>query len=96
MIPLSPITHPELDLWLLGFTSAASAVAALFFLRFWRNTRDRLFLAFALFFAVQGGTRAAVVSVPHPNDAGFWVYGLRLLSIVLLLVAILRKNFQRN
>ena len=38
----------------LGALAMASAVAGLFFLRFWRETRDRLFAMFALAFWVLG------------------------------------------
>jgi hypothetical protein len=33
---------------LLGAIAMASLVAALFFLRFWRDTKDRLFLFFSI------------------------------------------------
>jgi len=91
---LVPIAHPRLDLFLLGYIAGVSAVAALYFLRFWKQTRDSLFLAFAVFFAVQGGTRAAGVASENPNLVVWWVYGLRLAAVVLVVVAILRKNFR--
>ena len=40
--------------FLLGIIVSASLTAALFFLKFWRSTRDVLFLSFALAFAVEG------------------------------------------
>jgi uncharacterized membrane protein HdeD (DUF308 family) len=91
---LAPLAHPRLDLFLLGYIAATSGVAALFFLRFWKQTRDFLFLAFAAFFAVHGATRTLGLSTANPNLAIGWVYVLRLLAVVLVVVAILRKNFQ--
>lgn len=91
---IAPITHPRLDFFLLGYVAAVSAVTALFFLRFWKQTRDPLFLAFAVFFAVQGFTRAVGVSSPNPNLVIGWVYTLRLLSVAVVVFAILRKNFR--
>ena len=41
----------------------ASGVVALFFLRFWRETRDRLFVIFAAAFALLGITRLALIFV---------------------------------
>ncbi len=39
MIPqLSPLDHPVLDVFLLGFITACSLIAAMFFLRFWRSS----------------------------------------------------------
>lgn len=93
-VPLAPLTHPRLDLFLLGYVAAVSVVAALFFLRFWKNTRDFLFLAFAIFFAVQGGTRALGLSTANPNLAVGWVYIVRLLAVLVVIFAILRKNFR--
>ncbi len=89
------MAHPRLDLFLLGYITAVSAVAALFFLRFWKQTRDLLFLAFAAFFAIQGATRALGLSAANPNLAVGWTYILRLLAVVLVVIAILRKNFRR-
>ncbi|HKR26902.1 MAG TPA: DUF5985 family protein [Acidobacteriaceae bacterium] len=95
-VHLAPIVHPRLDLFLLGYIAAASAVATLFFLRFWKETRDSLFLAFAVFFAVQGGTRAHSVSAASPNLVVGWIYGLRLLAVLVVVIAIVRKNFGRT
>jgi uncharacterized membrane protein HdeD (DUF308 family) len=89
---MSAIAHPLVDFFLLGFIAACSLVAGLFFLRFWRSTRDFLFIAFALFFVIQGGSNIAVVQLPHPNEGTLWVFLLRLLSILIVLGAILWKN----
>ncbi|MGO8817074.1 MAG: DUF5985 family protein [Terriglobia bacterium] len=95
-VTLAPIAHPRLDFFLLGYIVAASAIVALFFLRFWRETRDFLFLAFAVFFIVQGGSRAFVLSTPSPNLVIDWVYFLRLLAVLLVVGAIVRKNFRHG
>ncbi len=92
---LVPIAHPTLDLFLLGYIAALAAAATVFFLRYWKETRDSLFLAFAVFFAVEGGTRAFDVSTPTPNLIVGWVYVLRLLAVLLVVAAILRKNTRR-
>lgn len=89
---LVPIAHPTLDIFLLGFIAALSAAATVFFLRYWKETRDSLFLAFAVFFAVQGGTRIVDLTSPNPNLIVGWVYILRLLAVVLVVAAILRRN----
>lgn len=89
---MSPISHPLADIFLLGFVAALSLVAGVFFLRFWRSTRDVLFLAFAVFFLIQGGSNTAVVSLSHPNEGSFGLFLIRLLSILVVLGAILWKN----
>lgn len=69
------------------------AVAGLFFLRFWRETRDRLFLAFAVAFWVLGGQRMALIAVPEPAaETVTSLYLIRLAAFVLILLAILDKN----
>jgi len=89
---LVPIAHPTLDLFLLGYIAALSAAATIFFLRYWKETRDSLFLSFAAFFAIQGGTRIVDLSSPSPNLIVGWVYVLRLLAVLLVVAAILRRN----
>jgi len=89
---MSPIVHPVADTFLLGFIGASSLVAMLFFLRFWKATRDFLFLAFAVFFLVQGSSYVLALRYAHPNEGSFGLFLLRLLSVLVLLAAILRKN----
>jgi uncharacterized membrane protein HdeD (DUF308 family) len=93
---MTPLTHPTLDLFLLGFVAGCSLCAALFFLRFWRQTRDVLFLSFAAFFAIQGALSATTMTLEHPNEGTAWIFTLRLLSILLVLGAIVRKNMGRG
>ena len=50
---MNPDVHPML----MGAVAMASVVAALFFLRFWSQTRDHLFLFFAAAFALDAMTR---------------------------------------
>ncbi len=95
MIPVSqlaPISHPTLDTFLLGFICASSFVAALFFLRFWRSTRDGLFLAFTVFFGIEGANEAYTITLRHPNVGTLAVTIVRLLAVLGILVAILWKN----
>jgi len=72
-------------------------VAALFFLKFWRNRRDRLFAWFAAAFTILACQRLAL-GVLNPQNAnhfeedhpGFYV--IRLCAFVLILIAIMDKN----
>ena len=75
-----------------GAVTLGHFVGALFFLRFWRRTRDRLFLAFALafvLFALNQGL-AHVLSVYHEPTS--FIYALRVIGFVLILFAIVDKN----
>lgn len=95
MIPLNqmaPIAHPGLDRFLFGFVTACSLVAGLFFLRFWRDTRDLLFLGFAAFFLIEGVSELITLSLQHPNAGTPWLFLMRLVAALAVLWAILWKN----
>lgn len=82
-----------IDGFLLGVVATASITAGVFFLKFWRATRDSFFLAFAASFLVEGLNRSAVLFADKPNEGGPLTYVVRLLSLLLILGAILRKNY---
>jgi hypothetical protein len=85
-----------IDGFLLGVIATTSVIAGLFFLKFWRTTRDSFFLAFAASFMVEGLNRTAVAILEAPNAVSTWTYWIRLLSLLLILVAILKKNYSRE
>jgi hypothetical protein len=77
-----------------GLIAMGHLVAGLFFLRFWRRTRDGLFLVFAFAFWLLGLNQALVgLSGAPPEDQGYF-YLLRLAGFVLIIAAVLRKNLQ--
>lgn len=78
-----------------GLLVMGYAVAALFFGRFYRMSRDRLFLFFAAGFALLSLQRmglAAAALLPMPEIAH---YLLRLAAFLLILIGILDKNRAR-
>jgi len=79
--------------FLLGVIAAASLTASLFFLRFWRDTHESLFLAFSTFFLLEAVIRVTLLFFAHPNEGSPWIYGVRLAASAGILLAILRKNF---
>ncbi|MEO6078873.1 MAG: DUF5985 family protein [Steroidobacteraceae bacterium] len=81
-----------MESFLLGIIVAASLTAALFFTKFWRKTRDPLFLAFALAFMIEGLNRVGFLFLDRPNEGSPAIYVVRLLAFLLILAAILRKN----
>ena len=90
---LAPLAHPTFDLFLLGFVVACSLVAALFFLRFWKHTRDPLFLAFMFFFLIQGFNYSILLAMEHPNEGNSIHNIVRFIAVLGLLGAIAWKNF---
>jgi hypothetical protein len=81
---------------ILGAVAMASSIAALFFLRFWRQTRDPLFLLFSLAFAVDAVTRIALSfgGVSDEHEPKFYI--ARLISFALILGGIVIKNRDRR
>jgi len=77
-----------------GALTVGYLVLGLFFLKFWRRTRDPLFITFAWAFWLMAGNQFAVsASGTYDLDVG-WTYVLRLLAFVLIIVAIVRKNME--
>lgn len=75
-----------------GALAAGYAVASLFFLRFYRDTRDRLFVMFSLAFLLLAVQRVVLVLVNDDPTFVTWVYGLRLIAFLIILTAIIDKN----
>jgi hypothetical protein len=75
-----------------GATFLAYIVAALFFLRFWKETKDRLFALFAVAFAVLGVNRILLTYFAEPHEARTLLYLVRLLAYLVILAAIVDKN----
>jgi len=55
-----------------------------------------LFLAFAAFFFIEAINRLVLLCFEHPNEGSPWIYLIRLLALVILLFAILEKNYGRS
>jgi uncharacterized membrane protein len=67
-------------------------VAALFFVDFWRRSRDRFFAFFALAFLLQGISWAAAVVTGVGADFNRPVYLIRLLAFLVIIIAVIDKN----
>jgi hypothetical protein len=81
-----------IDGLLVGIICTASLVASTFFLKFWRTTRDQLFLAFAIAFALEGATRVFTLFAATAYDSVPAIYLARLIAYLTILAAIFRKN----
>jgi hypothetical protein len=79
-----------------GASTVASAVIALFFLRFWRTTGDRLFAIFSAAFAIFAVNRVLLTILDETNEARTYVYLVRLAAFLLILIAIVDKNRGTN
>ena len=78
--------------FLSGAVALGFLVCGLFFLRFWRRTRDQLFLAFALAFGLLGLGQTILALANIPTEERGSLYLIRLAAFAVIIVAILRKN----
>jgi uncharacterized membrane protein HdeD (DUF308 family) len=78
--------------FLLGVIVTSSLTAGAFFLKFWKQTRDMLFLGFSAAFLIEGINRLAFLFIDSPNEGDPIIYTVRLFSYLLILAAIINKN----
>jgi hypothetical protein len=82
----------DLGPFLSGAITFGFLIAGLFFARFWRRTRDGLFLAFAAAFVLLGLNQALLVFSGIPIEERSPLYLIRLVAFLLIIIAIVRKN----
>ena len=80
--------------FLSGAVTLAYLLSGVFFLRFWRKTSDRLFLAFAIAFALFAINQALAHVLDIYHEPTSFIYALRVLGFVLILAAIVDKNLK--
>ncbi len=78
--------------FLAGAVTLAYFLAAIYFLRFWRKTSDRLFLNFASAFLLFALNQLVVSVLWTADERHSYAYVLRILGFVLILFAIVDKN----
>jgi uncharacterized membrane protein len=81
--------------FLSGAVTAGFLIASLFFLRFWKDTRDRLFLSFALAFMLLGLHQVLLVITDIPIEERSPLYLLRLIAFAMIIWSIIQKS-RRN
>jgi Family of unknown function (DUF5985) len=75
-----------------GLVTMGFIIAGLFFLRFWRRTKDGLFVVFALAFWLLALNQAFLGIAGDTNPYGSWEFLPSLGAFGLLTLAILIKN----
>lgn len=81
--------------FLLGAIAMAFWTAGLIFLRYYRSSRDRLFLYFTAFCWLETVGRA-LQAIAGFGDEDPRIYALRVLAFVLILAGIIDKNLPRE
>jgi len=84
-----------LKAFLSGAISMACLTIALFFLRFWRQTGDRLFVAFAAAFGLLMVERLMLATVNASHELAPYIYMVRLVAFALIMGAVVDKNRRR-
>ena len=79
-----------------GALTMASWTIALFFLRFWRTSRDRLFGGFAAAFAVLGLNWLLLALFEPSKESQHYIYVVRLVAFLLLIGSVVDKNRSRD
>ncbi len=79
----------------MGAVAMSCLVAALFFFRFYRETRDILFLMFSISFLVEAVNRTVLATMRLHGEGDPTLYLIRLLSYLLILAGIVSKNLRR-
>ena len=75
-----------------GTLTMGHLIAALLLLRSWRLSRDRLFLFFSIAFATLALNWLGLALIDPAHELQHYVYLLRLLGFLLLIVGIVDKN----
>jgi peptidoglycan/LPS O-acetylase OafA/YrhL len=75
-----------------GIAMAASFGVGLFFLRMWRESRDRFFALFGLAFWILALNWLVLAWVSPAAEHRHYVYAIRLVAFLLILAAIVDKN----
>lgn len=81
-----------MPLFLSGMTTMGFVIASLFFFRFWRRTRDEIFVYFGASFCILAVSQAIGSLAEFAGDERAWIYLLRLAAFALLIVGIVVKN----
>ena len=78
--------------FLSGAATMGFVIAAVFFLRFWRKTRDRFFVAFSIAFFLLALNQALAQWLGAADERVMYTYLLRVLGFIIILAAIIDKN----
>ncbi len=81
-----------LSAFLWGAIAMGCFVSGLFFFRFWRLSRDRLFVLFGTAFWMLAVHWSALAVASVPDEARYSLYLIRLAAFVLILAGVIDKN----
>jgi hypothetical protein len=82
----------SLVIFLQGICAAGSWAIGLFFLRFWRDGRDRLFACFGVGFWLLAVNWTLLGLTSPTEETRPYIYALRLAAFLLIIVGVIDKN----
>jgi hypothetical protein len=82
----------EVTVFLHGISSMGAYASGLFFVRFWRESRDSLFAYFGAAFFLLGLSWTLLALFAPAEDTRPYIYGLRLVAFVLIILGMVLKN----
>ena len=92
----NPTLYDPIFHFLNGAAFMGSLTCALFFLRFWRRSRDRLFGTFSIAFALMAVERMVFLVSGVAAEDHSRIFLIRLLAFLMILYAIWDKNRARS
>lgn len=82
--------------FLQGIAAMGAFVAGLLFMRFWRESDDRLFAFFAAAFELLAVSWVLIGLFSPTEETRPYIYAIRLVAFTLLIVGIIDKNRSRQ
>lgn len=81
-----------LKAFIYGAVMMGSFIAGIFFLKFWKLTKDRFFAMFASAFWLFSIERWTLVFFEPIDETRTWIFIIRLFAFLLILIAVIDKN----
>jgi hypothetical protein len=83
---------PDYLVFLQGVAATAAWASGLFFLRFWRQSHDRLFAFFGTAFWLLAASWTLLATVNPTEETRPYIYAIRLVAFLLIIAGIVEKN----
>ena len=90
------MTARDAVLFLWGASTLGCWVIALFFLKYWMRTRDRLFLFFSAAFWIMSVNWIALAVLSPAQESRHWIFVIRVVAFACIILGILAKNWPRT
>lgn len=90
------MSSQQVVLFLWGATMMGCVVIALFFLKYWTRTRDRLFLFFSVAFWILCLNWIGLAILNPDHESRHWIFIARVVAFIFIILGILAKNWPQR